>query len=165
MYHYRNATIHDLEAIIQLKNQVKQHNKEIQLDIWQNDYPNKTLLEEDIQNQTGRILETADHKIIAYASLEKTQQEYGNEAFGTTPSLSFSRLMVDNTMHNQGIGTTFIQHMISETRNQNIHQMAITVDSFNENAIHLYKKLGFEKTGTLHFSKAKFILDKYVLTL
>ena len=160
---YRKATMQDLPEIMQLKNKVKAHNAAIQLDIWQGDYPQQDLVAEDIQHQCARILETEAGQIIGFTCFQPTEHEYPNATYPAN-RMSFSRLMVDCDMQGQGIGTYFIEHLIQETKSNQKDGMIITVDYFNNSAIHLYKKFGFEKTGTIRIPQAKYRLDVYSLS-
>ena len=159
---YRIAIREDLNKIIQLKNKVKVHNKEIQLDIWQNGYPFDDMIAEDIKKGHARIIEDENQNIIAFTSFENSNEAYPNENLPLN-YMTFSRFMVDCDIHNQGIGTFFIQQLIAEAKAKNQSGLFITVDFFNDSAIHLYKKMGFYKVGTVRIPQAKFILDSYQL--
>ena len=161
-FRYKIATSEDLSDILQLKNKVKEHNNKIHLDIWQKDYPSKNLIMEDIQNQRARILVDSSKKVIAFSCLQPTEFEYSEADFPKS-YMTFSRLMVDCDLQGQGIGTFFIEELIKESKAKQKQGMIITVDFFNDSAIHVYKKFGFEKLGVLSIPQAKYILDVYSL--
>ena len=160
---YRKAIMKDLPEIMQLKNKVKAHNADIQLDIWNGDYPQQDLVAKDIQHHCARVLETESGKIIAFTCFQPTEKEYPNTNYPAN-RMTFSRLMVDCDIQGQGIGTYFINHLIQETKSNQKEGMIITVDYFNDSAIHLYKKFGFKKIGDIRIPQAKYKLDVYSLS-
>lgn len=156
---YRIATIEDLKSIILLKDAVKSNNKKIKLDIWKNGYPSNELILSDIQKGHARVVEEKGH-IIAFTSFQSSNEEYPNENI-PEDFLTFSRLMVQSNRQNCGIGTFFLQHLMQEAQSQHQRGLFITVDSFNKSAIHLYKKMVFQRKGTVQIPQATLILDSY----
>ena len=162
---YRTASLEDLQAILELLDKVKAHNKIIDLKIWQKDYPNATFIVNDLKDACGRVIEDEDGKILAYTAFVKTDEEYGVDAFSLRYLMTFSRLMVNPETQGQGIGYFFIQQLINETRMIDGSGLAITVDDFNERAVNLYKKFGFTKTGIYRIDELDVTLDKYLLRI
>ena len=162
---YRTAALEDLQAILELLFSVKENNQKIGLKIWQHDYPNANVIMRDLSSASGRVIEDGDGNILAYTAFVKTDEEYGPEAFGYRYLMTFSRLMVNPDYLKQGIAYFLIQQIINETRMIDCRGLGITVDGFNEAAINLYKKFGFNRTGTYFIEEANLTLDKYLLLL
>ena len=55
-----------------------------------------------------------------------------------------SRLIVKKEYRNQGIGSAITDYLISQARDWGYSEISLGVDCDNENAIHLYNKMGFE---------------------
>lgn len=55
---------------------------------------------------------------------------------------------VDKDYQNQKIATKLIEYMINDCIEKNIKSITLEVKETNENAIHLYTKLGFKQVGT-----------------
>lgn len=47
---------------------------------------------------------------------------------------------------NQGLGTKLLSHAVDFLQQEGIQKIELTVDPENEQAIHVYKKIGFEIT-------------------
>ena len=54
---------------------------------------------------------------------------------------------VDQQMWNQGIGQILMDAALKQARQEKIEHLILEVRKSNEQAIHLYKKMGFEKIG------------------
>ena len=54
---------------------------------------------------------------------------------------------VDKKMWNQGIGQILMDAALKQARQEKIEHLILEVRKSNEQAIHLYKKMGFEKIG------------------
>ena len=48
---------------------------------------------------------------------------------------------------NQGIGSKLIEFMLNDLKSKNVKEVTLEVNVFNYNAIHLYKKYGFEEVS------------------
>ena len=55
-----------------------------------------------------------------------------------------SRLIVKKDYRNKGIGQELLNYMIKLCKEKGYQQITVGVDTDNENAVHIYKKFGFE---------------------
>lgn len=55
-----------------------------------------------------------------------------------------SRLIVKKEYRNQGIGQELLKYMINLCKEKGYKQITVGVDVDNKNAVHIYKKFGFE---------------------
>ena len=55
-----------------------------------------------------------------------------------------SRLIVKKEYRNQGMGQELLKYMIALCKKKGYQQITVGVDTDNENALHIYKKFGFE---------------------
>lgn len=56
-----------------------------------------------------------------------------------------SRMLVKKEYRNQGIGSKILSFLIEKAKSMNFEEMTIGVDKGNVNALHLYKKFGFNE--------------------
>ena len=52
-----------------------------------------------------------------------------------------------NEYQNNGIASKLMEFMLNDLKSKNVKEITLEVNIFNDNAIHLYKKYGFEKIG------------------
>lgn len=157
---YRTAKKNDLPQIISMKNGVKLRIEEQGLAIWQNGYPTDELLNEDVVNCEGRVVEL-NGEIVGYSVFYHCQKEYDNAFKNSNNLQSFGRIMVKNGYVGKKIGDFLVRSMIEESKTMQVDGVGIAVDSFNEIAINLYKKHGFIREGASQFPWA--YLDLYAL--
>ena len=158
---YRKADIEELRDIITLKEKVKKKIIEDGLDIWQDDYPNDELLEDDIKKGYAHIVKI-DGLVCGYAAVMPTDVDYGPGFYLDHHLVSFSRLMSDPKLRRSGIGRFIIERVIDDAKKE-YDGVGITVDDINNKAVGLYRSYGFSKVGEISIPEAKRVLDKYVL--
>lgn len=79
-------------------------------------------------------------KYIASCDLVYDYGEYTE----TNIKVYLSRLIVKKEYRNKGIGQELLKNMIALCKEKGYRQIAVGVDTDNKNAIHIYKKFGFE---------------------
>lgn len=52
-----------------------------------------------------------------------------------------------NKYQNNGIASKLIEFMLNDLKSKGVKEITLEVNMFNDNAIHLYKKYGFEEIG------------------
>jgi len=120
--------------------------------------------------QSGFMLFAPDERTLAPASLSKLISsinqtptsgffiaEHENEILGylLLKAESLSRTShraqiavgVHSKSRGKGIGTALFDYMIQWAKKSQLHRLELTVIEYNEQAIHLYKKMGFEVEG------------------
>lgn len=150
---YRIANTNDLCEIIKMKNEVKQRVIEQKLPIWNNGYPLDSMIEEDINESAGRVVEI-DGKIVAYAVLHHCSKEYEVSPFQHENVQCFGRVMVRTGYTGLHIGDYLVKSMIEEAKTLDVCGMGITADACNIKAVNLYTKHGFKKEGEAQFPYA-----------
>ena len=66
---------------------------------------------------------------------------------GRNSHVGLLHIAVRNSYRNAGIGTEMIQTLIEESRKIGLMLLHLTVSSSNQQAIHLYEKIGFREVG------------------
>ena len=61
-----------------------------------------------------------------------------------TPELAIALLP---HYRNKGLGKSLLNHLFAQAKADGYHQISLSCDLTNDNALHLYQKLGFERVG------------------
>lgn len=81
-----------------------------------------------------------NNKYIASCDLVYDYGEYTKAGI----KVYLSRLIVKKEYRNKGIGQELLKYMISLCKEKGYQQINVGVDTDNKNAVHIYKKYGFE---------------------
>lgn len=100
-----------------------------------------------------------NNKYIASCDLVYNYGEYTKAGI----KVYLSRLIVKNEYRNKGIGQELLKHMINLCKEKGYQQITVGVDVDNKNAVHIYKKFGFEIYETDYDEYGKYY--KMILTL
>lgn len=84
----------------------------------------------------------SDGKFIGEGSLVLKSSEKGY----TVPQkrIYLSRLIVKKEYRNKGIGSIILEYLICRSKEMGYSEISLGVDIYNQNAIHIYKKYGFD---------------------
>lgn len=116
------------------------------------EYDEFTITDEQ-QAHTIKMFSQADNAILLVATLN--DKIVGNLTFRGGSSKKFRHVgelgvQVLRDYWNLGIGKELIKYLINWAKdNESIYKISLRVRSDNENAINVYKKLGFEEEGIL----------------
>lgn len=133
----------DLEECLELKKSVIKRLEDMGLYIWNENYPNDKLFDEDIKSGNSRIVKI-NNEIVAYGVLDIAKNEFGEDVFSVPNVYSISRLMVKSGLTGKHIGTFFVNKMIDEAANKGSKGIGVMVHPINLGAIAFYEKLGFK---------------------
>ena len=132
---------------------------------WDETYPNKNILEDDIKNkQLYKII--YDNNIIATLVLNKEyDKEYldGKWEYNGNNFMVLHRLCINTKYQNKGFGTKIMLFIEEYLKNKGVN--SIRLDTFTKNPIglRLYNKLGYKKVGEANWRKGLFILFEKIL--
>ena len=100
-------------------------------------------------NRESYLMKLND-KYIASCDLVYDYGEYTDKN-----KVYLSRLIVKKGYRSQGIGQELLKYMIALCKEKGYKQITVGVDTDNSNALHIYKKYGFEiyKIGTDEYGK------------
>jgi len=115
--------------------------------------PDEFTITDEQQAHTIRMYSQADNAILLVATLN--DKIVGNLSFRAGSSKKFRHVgelgvQVLKDHWNLGIGKELIKYLINWAKeNKSVYKISLRVRSDNQNAIHLYKKLGFKEEGIL----------------
>lgn len=127
---------------------------------WDEVYPCKTDLWEDIQKQQLYIGKINNQIAVAYVLNQQCDEAYknGNWQYPHATYYVIHRLCVSNLFQNQGIGSktvAYIEKQVCHFGGETIHLDAFTL---NPSALNLYDKLGYKSVGVANLRKGEFLL-------
>jgi RimJ/RimL family protein N-acetyltransferase len=101
------------------------------------------------------FVETEDGtKMVTSASLSFQQQE----VFKHRATFGIS---IHDEYQNKGLGKILTQYMLEIAKERGVRKVELTVVSYNDRAIHVYEKMGFEKEGLIRMEYWNPQLEKY----
>lgn len=139
----RFAEIPDLAAIVNIYNQAINEHATADLDTFNVKDRLPWFKKYDTQNYPIYVA-VFKNKVVGYCTISPYRQ--GRKALSTVAEISY---YLDYDFHGKGIGTTIIEHVISDCKRlEKRSLLAILLDT-NEQSIALLKKFNFSKWG--HF--------------
>ena len=115
--------------------------------------PDEFTITDEQQAHTISMFSQADNAILLVATLN--EKIVGNLSFRAGSSKKFRHVgelgvQVLRDYWNLGIGKELIKYLINWAKeNKSIYKISLRVRADNQNAIHVYKKLGFKEEGIL----------------
>ena len=149
----RHSTYDDVESIMNIINQAQSYFKANGIDQWQNNYPNPSVIENDIQlNESYVIL--MDQKIVGtYVLSFRNESTYDIIYDGSWLTLDkyavIHRIAFDQSIKGQGLSKNALNLIYSQCINNQIY--SIKIDTHEDN--HVMRKMlvsnGFSYCGTI----------------
>ena len=150
---FLKATKKDVNEIMSLYKEVMKTT----FTTWGQGYPNKELIENDVNDSNLYVLKDED-KIIAVSFLGEKEEENENWSNKLNRPLGVARICVSNLYQRKGIGSMFLSFLIEEARNRGADGMHFHVATLNVAAMRMYEKVGFENCG---LGKSNYGFDFY----
>lgn len=143
----------DLDEIMELIGRCIQVMRQGGSDQWNDDYPNRKVLEEDLR---GGVLFAAELKgeLAAIVVLDEHQdEEYETIVWRDTegPCLLMHRLAVDPSQQGRGIARRMVGFAETYARLQGYRSLRLDTYARNAAALKLYRGLGYEQRGEVRF--------------
>lgn len=150
------STINNIPKIIQIINDAKIHLASLKIDQWQDGYPNRQEIENDILkkesyvvlNDKNEIIGTSmftlnpepTYKIIDGNWIIKESEKYG----------VIHRLAIEKNYKKSGIATFILKQFHQKLKNKNIKSLKIDTHEDNFGMQFLIKKLGYQYCGIIY---------------
>ncbi|WP_429375524.1 GNAT family N-acetyltransferase [Paenibacillus sp. DS2015] len=122
---------------------------------WDDIYPNKEVIEEDIQNQSIFILKHDEEiaGVVSYDEMEIEEYKSVDWKHKDGRNIVIHRLSIRPKYQGQGIAKKLIQFVHGKSRQELYTSVRLDVYSDNQRAIDFYKKLGYELRGEVWFPR------------
>lgn len=159
----RSAVTDDLSSLIIITKKCIEHLNEQGIYQWDDIYPSRKDLNNDILKQTLYTL-TSGEKVLGCICINQVEYPgYENANWNGARFLVIHKLIVNPQNENQGLGKLAMRHAEQVARSQNMD--SVRLDCFKENlrANTFYQKLGYIIRGETQFRKGMFNLYEKML--
>ena len=127
---------------------------------WDEIYPDKTILEEDISKNQMYIGKIDNEIAVCFVLSEECDEEYKNGKW-QYPDAKFNvihRLCVNPTFQNRGIATETMKYIEELSESQGYEVIRLDCFTLNPYSQKLYNKTGYTVTGYADWRKGRFEL-------
>ena len=157
---YSKADINDLEEIYSLYQNAIIAMEKDNIHQWDEIYPDKDILKEDITKNQMYIGKTDNKIAVCFVLSEECDEEYKNGCRKHTDSRFnvIHRLCVNPLFQNQGIAAKTLEYIENLSKSEGYD--SIRLDCFTQNPYSrkLYDKAGYSITGYADWRKGRFEL-------
>lgn len=165
-YEFRPALVQDVERIVEIIREAQRRLAASGIDQWQNGYPNRQRVEEDIARGYGRVL-TLDGEVVAYGALVwDGERAYDNLQGGRwiTPVnshyLTIHRLCVAEKVVGKGYGRCFMVAAEREATERGVKSVRVDTHPHNLTMQGLIGSLGYLYCGTVVYESLRLAYEK-----
>jgi ribosomal protein S18 acetylase RimI-like enzyme len=157
---YIKAEQSDVDEIFGMYQAAIKHMRMSGIEQWDELYPDKCILLEDIHKNELTVGKREGKIVIAYVVNQEYDEEYtyGNWQYPDSHFCIIHRLCVHPDYQNQGLAQNAVLHIEKEYKEKGFE--TIRLDSFTKNpyAVTLYKKLDYAIVGHAEWRKGTFDL-------
>ena len=160
---FRKAVLEDENTILTLYQEVKVKGREDGTSDWDEDYPNKDILRDDLENKRIFVL-LEEAEIIAVISIfEEDEPDIHSLDWAKVKACFLVRLCVSPKYQSKGIGEKMMRNISDYAKSKGFkatHHLAAKV---NVAANRLYKRMGYRDLGMIHLYDTDFIAYEMLL--
>lgn len=160
---FRKAKFEDIDTILKIIKDAKEHLKNSGLSQWQGDYPDRSTIEEDIEKEIGYVL-SIDDIIKGYVVVDFIDDEIYRDIKGKwkTDGLyaSIHRTAIDSSCRGLGYGSEFFKFAEKVALERGVFSVRVDTDPKNLTMKHLFEKNGYEYCGTVFIEGEKIAYEK-----
>ena len=157
---FRRAGTDDLDALVALYGAAAQDMREKGIDQWDEYYPDREILAEDVESGDMTLGLLDGQLACAYVVNREYEPEYELGAWEHTEGdfCVLHRLCVNPQLQGRGLARQAMARMEKNARDQGFDSVRLDVFSQNLHAQRLYERLGYRRTGEVRFRKGIFYL-------
>lgn len=154
----RLSTLSDVPRILEIIDDAKALLKSLDIDQWQNGYPNKEQIENDIANNESYVVVDNDGIIGTTMFTTKKEPTYKEVIDGkwiikeAKPYGVIHRLATSKKHRKQGIAQFIFDEMHQKLKEQSIQSLKIDTHENNLGMQSLIKKMGYQYCGIIYTS-------------
>ena len=151
---FRKTHIDDIDDIMKIIDQAQRYFKENGIDQWQNNYPNKDVIINDLNNDESYVL-ADEEKVIATAAIsfngENTYDTiYDGKWISNNKYAVIHRIAVDNNYKGKGISTRIIKEVEGLCIDKKVNSIKVDTHEDNISMQNLLKKNDFKYCGVIY---------------
>ena len=157
---FRRAGTDDLDALVALYGAAAQDMWEKGIDQWDEYYPDREILAEDVESGDMTLGLLDGRLACAWVVNREYEPEYELGAWEHTEGdfCVLHRLCVNPQLQGRGLARQARARMEKNARDQGFDSVRLDVFSQNLHAQRLYERLGYRRTGEVRFRKGIFYL-------
>ncbi len=164
----RLATLHDAETIWEILQQAIAQRKNDGSDQWQNGYPNKQTVANDIENGYGYVL-VEKNEVIAYAAIifgiEPTYLNIKGKWLSEDPYVVVHRVAMSEMYRGKGIATKLFLLIEALSIKNSTFSIKVDTNFDNKQMLKILEKLNYTFCGDIFFSGASRMAFQKLLVL
>lgn len=160
---FREAKKEDIESILEVISHAKEYMKRNNSTQWNENYPNKETIINDIENNIGYVL-IVKNLIRGYIVVDFSDDEvYKNikgkwKTFGNYASIH--RCAIHKELRGRGYGSELFKFAEKLALSKNIRSVRVDTAPENETMKHLFNKNGYEYCGIVFIDGEKIAYEK-----
>lgn len=150
MQRLRNATVSEIDSINRMFDAAKAKGRVDGSSDWDEDYPNREIIEDDIMNQYLYVLEDQSRIIASISLIEDEPEDIKDLGWESAKTCFLVRLCVAPEYQGKGIGEQMMKSIsiiAKEKGYKATHHLAAEV---NKAANRLYQRMGYRDLGSIH---------------
>ena len=174
---FRKSTFDDVDRILEIIEKAKIELRQLGLDQWQNGYPNREVIENDVKNEISYVLESIEKnenelesenlkKILGTIVLSPKKEIPYSKIEGkwitTDDYIVIHRLAVDSEIKNKGIATKILEFSEKECIKNKILSIKTDTHENNEPMKKFLEKNGFSYCGVIYLDREPDIGEKRI---
>ncbi len=151
------STLNDIPKIIEIINDAKTFLKSLNIDQWQNGYPNQKQIENDIANKESYVILNEDATIVATTMFTtKKEPTYRKVIEGNwivdekEPYGVIHRLAIGKDYRGQGVAQFVFNQLHQKLKEKGIKSLKIDTHQDNKGMQALIKKMGYHYCGIIY---------------
>lgn len=162
---FRKASDSDLPEVWQIFQDAVEYHKTQGIAQWDEVYPDRDTVENDIHNQQMYILGENGAVLAAVVLNEEQDSQYqaGKWQYSDGKIAMIHRLCVKSTEQHKGLGRKIMQLAEQELQRQGYTSVRLDAFTHNPFSCRLYESIGYAKTGEVLFRKGRFYLYEKAL--
>lgn len=153
---FRKSKKQDIEKIISVIKKAQDYLKEQGIDQWQNGYPNKEIIEKDIDDESSYILIDGEKVIgttvLSFDGEETYNSIYEGEWLTNGDYAVIHRIAVDRDLKRRGLGSKVLKEAEKECENKKVKSIKIDTHRKNKAMQGLLNKNGFKYCGVIYLN-------------
>ena len=155
----RLATHNDIESILSIVRSAQLSLSELGIDQWQDGYPSKEVVAEDIASQVGQVY-CIENKVVGYAAIlftgEETYSQIPDSEWDTSNDyVVVHRLCVRNGYTKVGIAMALMDYASQMAIERGYTGFRIDTHRGNIRMLSLLEKLGFKYVGVIYYDSGE----------
>lgn len=167
MFVLREARQEDMDAVLTIVAQCQALMAQRGIDQWQDGYPNRTVIAEDIALCRGYILEQ-NQQVAAYAALVfDGEPAYdaleGGEWLQQGSYVTVHRMCVSDNFRGQKVGENFFNHIAQFSLSLGVDAVRVDTHPDNQVMLALLGRIGFVYCGVVHYNALRVAFERLLI--